>query len=70
MKEEYSKVPDWFKNWETTGLISFDDKNNDGKIQYLANPSSNELVVDRDIMVIIDFSVIKDFMVIIDLGLL
>ena len=39
---EYSKVPSWFKNWENTGLISFNDKNADGKIQYLADPSSNE----------------------------
>ncbi len=49
---EYSKVPGWFKNWENTGLIRFDDKNNDGRIQYLADPLSNELVVDRDIMVL------------------
>jgi len=56
---EYSKVPDWFKNWETTGLISFDDKNNDGKIQYLANPSSNELVVDKDIMVLANPEIAK-----------
>jgi len=49
---EYSEVPGWFKNWENTGLIKFDDKNNDGRIQYLADPLSNELVVDRDIMVL------------------
>ncbi len=50
---EYSEVPGWFKNWENTGLIRFDDKNNDGRIQYLADPLSNELVVDRDIMVLV-----------------
>ena len=49
---EYSEVPRWFKNWENTGLIRFNDKNNDGRIQYLADPLSNELVVDRDIMVL------------------
>ncbi len=49
---EYSEVPAWFNNWENTGLIRFDDKNNDGRIQYLADPLSNELVVDRDIMVL------------------
>ena len=49
---EYSEVPRWFKNWENTGLIRFNDKNNDGKIQYLADPLSNELVVDRDILVL------------------
>lgn len=30
----YSNIPEWFKNWENTGLISWTDKNNDGKIQY------------------------------------
>ncbi len=49
---EYSAVPGWFKNWETTGLITFTDKNADGKIQYLANPARNELTIDRDIMVL------------------
>ena len=56
---EYSKVPSWFKNWETTGLISFDDKNLDGKIQYLADQSSNELIVDRDIMVLANPEIAK-----------
>jgi cation/acetate symporter len=45
-------MPEWFKKWETTGLIVFDDKNNDGHIQYLADTSKNELVVDNDIMVL------------------
>jgi len=48
----YANVPEWFKKWETTGLIVFDDKNNDGRIQYLADASKNELVVDNDIMVL------------------
>ena len=56
---EYSKVPSWFKNWETTGLISFDDKNLDGKIQYLADQSTNELIVDRDIMVLANPEIAK-----------
>ncbi|WP_394800496.1 sodium:solute symporter family protein [Aestuariivivens sediminicola] len=47
-----TSVPDWFKKWETTGLITFTDKNNDGRIQYVANNDANELVVDRDIMVL------------------
>jgi len=45
-------MPEWFKNWETTGLLSFTDKNNDGIIQYVADTKQNELVVDRDIMVL------------------
>jgi cation/acetate symporter len=48
----YANVPEWFKKWETTGLIVFDDKNNDGLIQYVADTSKNELVVDNDIMVL------------------
>jgi len=49
---KYNEVPEWFSNWETTGLIKFNDKNNDGKIQYVADTSKNELTVDRDIMVL------------------
>ncbi|WP_233783235.1 sodium:solute symporter family protein [Flavivirga eckloniae] len=48
----YASVPEWFKKWETTELITFTDKNNDGIIQYVADTSKNELVVDRDIMVL------------------
>ena len=50
--QEYSEMPAWFKNWEDTGLLAFTDKNNDGKIQYVADKSQNELTVDRDIMVL------------------
>ncbi|MEK9755917.1 MAG: sodium:solute symporter family protein [Bacteroidota bacterium] len=49
---EYSSVPQWFKNWENTGLLTFDDKNNDGVIQYVADTQINELTIDRDIMVL------------------
>ena len=31
---EYQTTPQWFKNWENIGLISWSDKNNDGIIQY------------------------------------
>ena len=48
----YADVPDWFKNWENTGLLEFDDKNQDGVIQYVADPQINELSIDRDIMVL------------------
>lgn len=50
--EEYSLMPAWFKNWEETGLLSFDDKNKDGIIQYVADQDKNELTVDNDIMVL------------------
>ncbi len=30
----YAEAPSWFKNWEKTGLVAWQDKNGDGKIQY------------------------------------
>ena len=63
---EYSKRPQWFKKWEETGLLKFQDKNGDGRIQYYNDKNKdfaakaasygwkgNEMVkVDRDIMVL------------------
>jgi|TARA_B110000438_G_scaffold22712_1_gene20585 cation/acetate symporter len=49
--KSYDSMPEWFKNWENTGLISYDDKNNDGIINY-KNNSDNELIIDNDIMVL------------------
>lgn len=49
--QPYANMPEWFKNWETTGLLQFDDKNQDGTIQYTGD-ANNELTVDRDIMVL------------------
>jgi cation/acetate symporter len=50
---EYAERPQWFKDWEKTGLLQYEDKNGDGKIQYSADPVTNEMVkVDRDIMVL------------------
>jgi cation/acetate symporter len=34
--KSYADIPEWFKNWENTGLIAWADKNGDGKIQYVA----------------------------------
>jgi cation/acetate symporter len=61
----YVEAPEWFKNWETTGLIKFEDKNGDGIMQYYndANPAyadeaasrgwkGSEIIVDQDIMVL------------------
>ena len=50
--QAYSSMPQWFSNWEKTGLLKFNDKNADGLIQYVADAQLNELVVDRDIMVL------------------
>ena len=49
--KSYSDIPQWFKKWENTGLIKFDDLDNDGMIDY-TNDDFNELYVDRDIMVL------------------
>tara|TARA_R110002012_G_scaffold206357_2_gene376161 strand:- start:19593 stop:21368 length:1776 start_codon:yes stop_codon:yes gene_type:complete len=83
--QEYTEIPEWFKNWENTGLIAWADKNNDGKIQYVAgealngkkpiytnergasgerlisnaNSETNELYVDRDIMVLANPEIAK-----------
>jgi len=62
----YADRPSWFKNWETTGLLKFEDKNGDGRVQYYNDKNEefaakaagfgwegNEMVkVDRDIMVL------------------
>ncbi|CAH1530448.1 Acetate permease ActP (cation/acetate symporter) [Vibrio owensii] len=55
----YDERPDWFKNWEKTGLLGFDDKNGDGLIEYTSNPATNELKVDRDIMVLANPEIAK-----------
>lgn len=75
----YQEIPNWFKNWENIGLIAWQDKNQDGHIQYRAGTAlqggkpiyngergnsgerlvdnaptnnSNEVYIDRDIMVL------------------
>ena len=48
----YDQIPYWFEKWETTGLLGFTDKNEDGLIQYTADAATNELDVDVDIMVL------------------
>lgn len=46
------ELPDWVENWQKTELIVIDDKNQDGIVQYTANPEINELTIDKDIMVL------------------
>ncbi|MDO5070607.1 MAG: sodium:solute symporter family protein [Neisseria zoodegmatis] len=61
----YEARPEWMKNWETTGLLKFEDKNGDGNIQYYNDKSKefeataaergwkgNELTVNNDILVL------------------
>ncbi len=63
--KEYAEMPEWFASWETTGLLTFDDKNGDGRIQYYNDNNEefvssvatekgwngSELTIDRDIIV-------------------
>tara|TARA_B100000242_G_scaffold293362_1_gene271236 strand:+ start:8405 stop:10084 length:1680 start_codon:yes stop_codon:yes gene_type:complete len=51
-EKNYTDMPSWFKKWEDTGLLKFDDKNGDNIIQYNGNEMINELTIDRDIMVL------------------
>ena len=56
----YEERPQWMRNWEQTGLLAFEDKNDDGRIQYTADPETNEMVkVDRDIMVLANPEIAK-----------
>ena len=48
----YESMPPWFSKWEKSKLISFEDKNGDNLIQYVADPTKNELTIDRDIIVL------------------
>tara|TARA_B100000965_G_scaffold274373_1_gene232376 strand:+ start:963 stop:2639 length:1677 start_codon:yes stop_codon:yes gene_type:complete len=51
-EKDYNDMPYWFKKWEDTGLLKFDDKNDDNIIQYLGDEQLNELTIDKDIMVL------------------
>jgi len=42
----------WVKSWETTGLLGFEDKNGDGKLELSPDPAKSELTIDRDIIVL------------------
>ena len=41
---------DWVNKWESTGLLAFDDKNNDGRLQFTPEPQTNEVDIDPDIV--------------------
>jgi cation/acetate symporter len=51
-EKEISSLPEWVNNWTKTGLIAIEDKNGDGKVQYVADKEANELTIDKDIMVL------------------
>ncbi len=43
---------DWVRKWEQTKLLTFEDKNNDGRVQFTPNKETNEIKVDNDIIVL------------------
>jgi cation/acetate symporter len=51
-EKSINALPSWVTNWQQTNLIGIEDKNGDGKVQYLADPVTNELRIDKDIMVL------------------
>jgi cation/acetate symporter len=68
----YDERPGWFNTWETTGLLTFEDKNGDGRVQYYDDSNTdfasraaqygwrgNELTVDRDILVLANPEIAK-----------
>jgi len=44
---QYEQRPDWMKRWEKTGLLSFEDKNADGRIQYYNDKTKDEAVLAK-----------------------
>lgn len=49
---EMTALPSWVTNWQETGLITVEDKNDDGRVQYTPDPATNEFTSDRDIYVL------------------
>ena len=43
----YEERPDWMKRWEKTGLLKWEDKNADGRIQYYNDKSKNEVAIGK-----------------------
>jgi len=58
-EKKYADLPEWFGNWEKTGLLKFEDKNSDGIVHYNADKATNELTIDRDIMVLANPEIAK-----------
>ena len=46
-----AEAPSWYQNWESTGLVGWEDKNGDGKMFY-SGDERNEMKINRDIIVL------------------
>jgi cation/acetate symporter len=49
---EEARNLDWVESWETTGLLTLEDKDGDGKLQLSRDTEANEIIIDRDIIVL------------------
>ncbi len=49
---EEATSKEWVRSWEATGLLKFDDKNGDGKLEITPSKDTNEITIDRDIIVL------------------
>jgi cation/acetate symporter len=49
---EEVRAKDWVRSWEATGLLKFEDKNGDGKLEISPKKEANEITIDRDIIVL------------------
>ena len=50
--QKIESLPTWVQNWQKTGLITIEDKNQDGMILYQKDKVKNELTIDKDVMVL------------------
>ncbi|WP_194776697.1 sodium:solute symporter family protein [Pararhodonellum marinum] len=50
--QRVKELPEWVANWEKTNLIIIEDKNQDGVVQFTPDIETNELIIDKDIMVL------------------
>jgi cation/acetate symporter len=47
-----AEAPAWFRAWQGTGLVAFEDRNGDGRMELSADPARNEVRIDPDILVL------------------
>ena len=43
---------DWVNKWEKTKLLTFEDKNNDGRVELTPDKATSEITIDPDIIVL------------------
>jgi cation/acetate symporter len=46
-----AEAPGWWTSWQATGLVGFEDRNGDGRMELSADPARNEVRIDPDILV-------------------